>query len=256
MGHFALNTLYLFLIVVGRYFAIVGVAYYFCYVRHAKDWAHKKINPEKQPREIIRSEIYWSVLTSGLFAVAGAVLVWTWENGYTRLYMDPGEYGYLYLVLSIPLLMFIHDTYFYWMHRLVHLKPFYQSVHKVHHESRDPSPFAAFSFHPWEALLEAIILPLLALLIPIHVGVFLTFLMVMTVLSVVNHLGYELFPAGFARWPVARYLITATNHTLHHKTIRWNYGLYFTIWDQWMGTHHPTYEDIYDEVKSRQPSAG
>jgi len=30
-----------------------------------------------------------------------------------------------------------------------------QLRYKVHHESTDPSPFAAFSFHPLEAMMEA-----------------------------------------------------------------------------------------------------
>ena len=33
----------------------------------------------------------------------------------------------------------------------------------------------------------------------------------------------------------------ATHHDLHHQGPRWNFGLYFTLWDRLMGTEHPDY---------------
>ena len=53
----------------------------------------------------------------------------------------------------------MHRRAFYWMHRFMHLPGIFKAVHKVHHLSHNPSPWAAFSFHPLEAIIEAGILP-------------------------------------------------------------------------------------------------
>ena len=62
-----------------------------------------------------------------------------------------------------------------------------------------------------------------------------------------NHLGYELYPKGFASHPVSKWVISATHHDLHHRKVRCNYGLYFSIWDRWMGTENPHYEASFLE---------
>lgn len=51
----------------------------------------------------------------------------------------------------------------------------------------------------------------------------------------------EIFPARRDGQPLLDFLTTSTHHDLHHATARWNYGLYFTWWDRWMGTEHPDY---------------
>ena len=41
------------------------------------------------------------------------------------------------------------------------------------------------------------------------------------------------------------WLTTVTHHDLHHSESRWNFGLYFTWWDRWMGTEHPRYKEEF-----------
>ena len=38
---------------------------------------------------------------------------------------------------------------------------------------------------------------------------------------------------------------TATSHNQHHRTYRYNYGLYTLIWDRLFGTLHPRYAETY-----------
>lgn len=239
MGALATNALLFFIIVVLRYFFFAGIAFALCWRWRKAELFPRKILPEYPARAILISEIKWSMVTSGIFAVAGALLYHFW--GETKFYTDISQYGWLYFFLSLPILMFLHDTYFYWVHRLMHTRFFYRRMHKVHHDSKDPSPWAAFSFHPLEALVEALIIPALAFLIPIHPIIFLTFLMIMTVSSVINHLGFELFPQWFIRVPFLRECITATHHHAHHAERKYNFGLYFIWWDRWMGTQDPSY---------------
>ena len=42
-----------------------------------------------------------------------------------------------------------------------------------------------------------------------------------------------------------------TAHNLHHKRFDGNYGLYFLIWDRWMGTVREDYDSTFEETTSR-----
>lgn len=40
------------------------------------------------------------------------------------------------LIGTVAVLDMLHDTWFYWTHRLLHMKVLYRRVHYMHHESR------------------------------------------------------------------------------------------------------------------------
>jgi sterol desaturase/sphingolipid hydroxylase (fatty acid hydroxylase superfamily) len=109
-------------------------------------------------------------------------------------------------------------------------------MHTVHHESRPPSAWAAMSFHPWEALSGALVIPLLVFIVPIHVAMLGLLLGIMTLMGVTNHMGWEMFPARIVKGRAGKWLITASHHDLHHQKYRCNYGLYFRHWDRLCGT--------------------
>lgn len=245
------TTAMLFGIICVRYFVFAGLLHYLFYRRGLLP--HRKIRPEWPKAAIVRREIGWSLVTSVIFALSGACLLHLWKSGHTLMYGQVADYGWLWFCLSLPCLALLHETYFYWTHRWIHHKWLFRWVHRVHHDSRNPTPWAAFSFHPWEGLIQAIILPALVCVVPTHPVVLLTYLMVMTVFSVINHLGFELYPRGAEKTFWGRELISATHHFLHHHRARGNYGLYFTFWDRWMGTQALDTEDVYREVTEREP---
>jgi sterol desaturase/sphingolipid hydroxylase (fatty acid hydroxylase superfamily) len=132
----------------------------------------------------------------------------------------------------------------------MHHPAIYRWFHKVHHLSTNPSPWAAMAFHPLEAVVEAGIIVLVAFLFPVHplaIGIFLLFMMVY---NVYGHLGYELYPKGFSRSFIGRWINTSVNHNQHHQYFKGNYGLYFLFWDRWMGTIRPDYEDRFESVNA------
>lgn len=235
-GGWIFTILALFFIVTLRYIGFAGGAYLLCYRWMRERWKSRKIQPEMPGRDVLRAELAWSVSSGAVFAVAGAVLFQAWQSGSNRIYTQVSEHGWLYLFLSLGGVMLLHETYFYWTHRWLHRPRIYRVMHRVHHLSTNPSPWAAFAFHPYEAVLQAAFLPVVAFVVPMHVGALLAYLMLMTVLSVINHLGYELYPAGFDRHWLGRWWIGATHHNRHHSQMRLNYGLYFTFWDRLMGT--------------------
>ena len=92
------------------------------------------------------------------------------------------------------------------------------------------------SFHPIEAISGAIVIPALVIAVPIHVGVLGVVLLIMTVMGVTNHMGWEMFPRRLVQGRLGRGFITATHHEKHHELYRGNYGLYFRFWDKVCGT--------------------
>lgn len=214
-----------------RYFLLVGIAF-----RITKNLDDKRIDKEKIQTDKIKKDIYWSVLSTFIFAASGTWLIYLWQHGYLDIYFDPSKYGWTYLVLSLFILMFTHDFYFYWTHRLLHKPKFFKLFHKVHHESRVPTAWTAFSFHPGEAIIQAFILPVLLLIFPVHWMVLALFLLIMTVLGIINHLGVEIYPLRFRKTKPFTYLISATHHQHHHRKVHANFGLYFNWWDLWMKT--------------------
>tara|TARA_B100000749_G_scaffold280875_1_gene279563 strand:- start:13137 stop:13919 length:783 start_codon:yes stop_codon:yes gene_type:complete len=232
-NEFLIAVIGLYFIIVVRYFIIAGLFYWALWKRKTK---HIKLATQDPSPKLVRSEINWSMLTSIIFAIPGAYMIVAWEHGGTLIYNDVDKYGILYLPVSAFLFMFIHDTYFYWTHRWMHKPKIFRVFHKVHHQSLNPTPWAAFSFHPTEGVVEAMIIPLLVFIIPVHIGVLLFALTAMTFFGVVNHCGFEIYPKSWMQGAFAKIMITPTHHSLHHKKFNSNYGLYFRFWDQWMGT--------------------
>ena len=222
--------------IVARYFAIAGAVYWALWKRPGSRVHARRLARQAPTAKLMRHEIRWSIVSSLVYAGAGVILIDAWRSGTTKIYVDIGDYGWFYLFASVPLYMFLHDTWFYWTHRLMHRPALFPVMHKVHHESRQPTPWAGFSFHPWEALVGAVIFPVLVMLIPLHIGALLFLLAVMTVTGITNHAGYEILPDSWVRGFVGEHWVSATHHNLHHQNYRSNFGLYFRFWDKLMGT--------------------
>ncbi len=185
----------------------------------------------------MQREIWWSLASAGIYGAPAGIVAWGWQNrGWTRIYADAADYPLWYLPLSVLLYLAAHDTWFYWTHRWMHAPRLFRIAHAVHHESRPPTAWAAMSFHPWEAITGALVIPALVFLIPIHVAALGVVLSIMTVMGVSNHMGWEMFPRGLVHGRAGQWLITATHHQQHHDAYRGNYGLYFRFWDRLCGT--------------------
>jgi Delta7-sterol 5-desaturase len=185
----------------------------------------------------MRREIRWSLLSAAIYGVPAGIVAWGWDtHGWTQIYSDTADFPLWYLPVSVLLYLAAHDTWFYWTHRLMHRPWWFKLAHAVHHDSRPPTAWAAMSFHPWEAVTGALIIPLLVFFIPIHVGALAVVLSIMTIMGITNHMGWELFPKVMVNGPLGHWLITATHHQKHHDAYRGNYGLYFRFWDRLCGT--------------------
>ena len=185
----------------------------------------------------IGREIGWSLASALIYGMPAGVVAWGWQaRGWTRIYTDASAYPMWWLPVSVLVYLAAHDSWFYWTHRAMHAPRLFRTMHAVHHASRPPTAWAAMSFHPWEALTGAVVIPALVFLVPIHVGALAVVLTIMTVMGVSNHMGWEMFPRALVEGPAGRWLITASHHQRHHSHYRCNYGLYFRVWDRLCGT--------------------
>lgn len=185
----------------------------------------------------IRREIGWSFASAAIYGIPAGVVAWGWaQHGWTKIYLGWSDYPLWYLPLSVLIYLVLHDTWFYWTHRLFHRPRWFRLAHAVHHASRPPTAWAAMSFHPIEAVTGAVVIPALVFVVPIHVAMLGLVLAVMTVMGVTNHMGWEMFPKALVHSNVGKWLITASHHQRHHDDYRCNYGLYFRFWDHLCAT--------------------
>jgi sterol desaturase/sphingolipid hydroxylase (fatty acid hydroxylase superfamily) len=230
---------------------IAAIAFLIFYYFLKATWFVKKIQLRFPKAAEYLREIGYSLVTVVVFAAVGSAFFFTPMRPFTRLYTSLDEFGLHYFFGSILLKLFIHDTYFYWTHRAMHLPAVYKWFHKVHHLSANPSPWAAYAFHLLEAILEAGIIVVLAFILPVHPLSISLFLLISMIYNGYDHLGYELYSKQFSKSKVGKWINTSVNHNQHHQFFTGNYGLYFLWWDRWMGTLRKDYDKQFEELTAR-----
>jgi lathosterol oxidase len=236
-----------------RYAVICGGMYWFLYqLRRLRRF---KIQPRDPAPGLIGHELLWSAsntLCTGIFLL---LMYWAIQNGYTRMYFDVNEKGWVWFLVSIPVGTIGFDAWFYWQHRALHTPWLFRHCHSVHHRIVNPTPFAAFAHHPLETILEDTYFLVLIMVVPMHPLAFGVCGAHAFLLGVLGHMGYEFFPRGFTRHWLFGLHNTGTHHNMHHSHPRGNYSLYFNWWDRVMGTNHPEYHQYFNRIKERQAEA-
>jgi len=236
----------MFGLITARYFILSGIFHVYFYFWRGKQWENRKINEQEYPQNQFKKEVFWSVLSAFIFAMIGTLIAVAWQKGFTAIYQDVNDYPFWWFPLSIIVSMFIHETYYYWLHRLMHHPKLYKKVHKIHHDSKITSVWTAFSFHPIEGFLESLIMPAIVMIIPMHLYAILFHLTIMTITAAINHLDVEIYPQNLFGNLLGKHVIGATHHSHHHRFYRYNFGLYFTFWDKWSGTESPNFESDFE----------
>lgn len=243
----------------GTYFAIVSrylllaALFFTVFYKIFKDrFSYRKIQLKFPANKDYIREVSYSIIAVMFMAATSAPFFLEPLSAYNQVFYDFSARPTWYHILCFPIMMLLHDTYFYWMHRTMHHPKIFKIAHLVHHKSHNPSPWAAYAFHPIEAFFESLIGPIILLLLPVHFLIFIGFFVFQIVYNIYGHSGYEFFPKGFHQHWLGKWINTSVHHNLHHKYFDNSYGLYFTIWDRWMGTMHPKYDTTFQEVKNRK----
>jgi Delta7-sterol 5-desaturase len=201
----------------------------------------------------MRREIAYSFLSMLVFAGLSLAMVAGVFGGHLEIYREAGAQGWWWFWLSFPLLLIWQDVYFYATHRLLHTRWLFKNVHSIHHRSRHPSPWAAYAFHPIEALINGLVTPLALCVVPLHAGVLFAAVLHQIIRNTHGHAALETMPPGFTRHALGRFFTTTTHHHLHHETVRGNYGLWFTWWDRWLGTERMDYHGRFESATQARP---
>jgi lathosterol oxidase len=254
LGLVADHFLNVFYFDLGRYLIAAGAMTLVLWI--GSRWLEiRRIQQRRAKPEDFRREVLSSLRTVFVFGVTTLSTLAMRELGLVRMALD--GFGWGTLALQTVAIVLAHDAYFYWMHCAIHHKRLFRTWHLHHHKSRTPTPWAAYSFSSWEAVSEAAFVPLYLLLAStlgaeyLGVTMFL-FLWHMIIRNVIWHCGTEIYPRWWLDSPLTRWWNTVTHHDLHHSSGTWNFGLYFTWWDRWMGTEHPRYREAFREVAERR----
>ncbi|RAJ08745.1 sterol desaturase/sphingolipid hydroxylase (fatty acid hydroxylase superfamily) [Chitinophaga skermanii] len=235
-----------------RYFVIAGVAFVLFYKIFAHRFANNKIQVKQAGKADFLREVLHSSISSICLAATALLAFSGWVRPYTMIYTHYNDFPIWYIPLSVFLALIVHDTYFYWMHRVLHHKKLFNLTHLVHHRSTNPSPFTAYSFHVLEAIAEGWVILVIVFVMPMHPLSITLFALSSLLINVYGHLGYEIMPKGFRKSWLFHVLNTSTFHNLHHQKFKGNYGLYFRWWDRWMKTEHPSYVEQYDRLQAKR----
>jgi len=152
--------------------------------------------------------------------------------------------------LSFPLVIVVHDAYFYWTHRIMHHPAIFRLFHWEHHKSQATTVFTAYSFAIPEAIVQGLFGVFYVAFFPANMFTLVFFQTSEIVYNLAIHSGIEVFPRALVTHPRFGWLAGATHHDLHHRTARGNYGLYFRFWDRLMKTEHPDFVRIFEYVNA------
>ncbi|MCB1324688.1 MAG: sterol desaturase family protein [Spirochaetales bacterium] len=241
-----------------RYYPIAALVFFVLWVWKKTFFSPYRIQERAVEPKRIWYEIRYSFYTLVIFVVQATLVTALAKMGYSRAYLEFGKYGPGYELFAFVLLIVWHETFFYWMHRLIHHPRLFKWIHLVHHRSTSPSPFAAYSFHPIEGFLEALYVSVFIFVVPVHPVVVVSQAFYAMIMNIAWHSGYEFFPSGWTRGRFTRWINTSTHHNMHHSHVNCNYSLYLNFWDRICGTNHPRYDEYFEAVRARarRPATG
>lgn len=221
---------------------------------------YKILGPSIKHREILdldkrelkpKFEFKYSLISMFIFIAVGMLLAFLTDKGWTNIYTEWDEYGVLYFIASFFIIHHIHDAYFYWTHKWMHEVKWLRPYHAIHHAVKTPTPLAAFTFHPVEAMVHGLYWILISMFVPVSAHMLFIFYAFMHYINMWGHCCFEFWTVDLMKKMPWKVLNTPTHHVIHHKYNKLNYSIYYNFWDDVNGTNHPNYEKDYDEVKKR-----
>jgi sterol desaturase/sphingolipid hydroxylase (fatty acid hydroxylase superfamily) len=230
---------------------IIGLIYFFIWKKFKVRLQKFKIQLDKNvDSKQIKREIKNTIITAAVGALISTIMIYVSTKGYTQIYFTFSSHPF-FSIAGFLLLLFIDDTWFYWVHRLLHHPKLFKYIHIEHHKSNNVNPFTSMSFHFAEPLLLTIWIIPVSFIMPIYAPV-LGLIQVYGLLdNIKGHLGYEFYPKWWHKtW--FKYFTTSTHHNMHHSKFNGNYGVHFRIWDKLLGTEFKNYEDEFEKIKQRE----
>jgi len=238
---------------IGLLILIWGTWHFRFYVQRAQGTRYKydKSWPRKHRRFLFgdqtKDNMFWSIVSGcSIWTAYEVVTYWMFANGYISfLEFRQHPLFFVFLLLLIPL---IHDTHFYFGHRLLHWKPLYKLVHYIHHKNINVGPWSGLSMHPIEHVIYFSGV-LLYWIIPIHPLHGLLYMQYVALAPAHSHVGFDKMIVG------KKLQIPNTGdyfHYLHHRYFECNYGGGAVPLDSWFGTFHDSSNESHHAMRVKR----
>ena len=220
------------------YAALVATYVVACLVieRMSRPLAAAKIQARTTTPEQIRRDRRQSIVS--LAAIAAMFGTGHWLYAEFGIGWQPVR-SWWGFILSLVASMLLFDTWFYWFHRLIHVRFVYSWVHRWHHLTVTPVTWSNNSdrlidnlFLQSYWLVAHLLLPVSPLALVIHK-------LYDQITGVAGHSGFE--HGGIWCWPPSP-LVGVTHHDQHHRYFLCNYATHFSLWDRLMGTLHSEHD--------------
>jgi lathosterol oxidase len=194
----------------------------------------RKIQASRDPpAALVRRDRRQSVLSLLAIAAMFGAGQWAyWRLGWGWTAWRPSLVS---LPLSFAASLIVFDAWFYWLHRLIHARPFYARVHRWHHMTVTPVAWSNNSDRLVDNLFLQSYWLVAHFLLPVAPVVLILHKIYDQVTGVIGHSGYE-WGGRMCLYPSP--LVGVTHHDQHHRHFRCNYATHFTWWDRAMGTLH------------------
>lgn len=228
---------------------LYGLMHARLYVRRAQGTAFKYDArwPDTPHRTFLFAD---QTLDNMVFSLGLGVPIWTAYEVATLLAMANGLIPVvdwaahpIYCAALLFMLPLFREVHFYAVHRLLHWRPLYKTVHKLHHKNINPGPWSGLAMHPVEHLLyfSGVLLLWVVPAHPLHV----IFQLIEAGLSpAAAHVGFHRVAVG-RRQAIDTYCFA---HYLHHRHFNCNYADGTVPLDKWLGT----FNDGQDGPRDRQ----
>jgi Delta7-sterol 5-desaturase len=210
------------------YAIFVNLSYYYYFVRQR----NRYVPDYRESAHELRQARLWSIRN----IVGNTLLVFPIQLlivfGWSKLYFDATEHSWSYMIASWIGAVVFAETAIYWLHRSLHVRPFYGWLHAVHHRFREPTSAMAYAFNPVDSFIQSLPYHVYVFFVPTYVWVYFAMWVFSSFWTVMIH--------DRVRW-TPDWLYGVINHTgchtAHHWFYRYNYGNYFTFWDRLCDTY-------------------
>ncbi len=174
----------------------------------------------------VYDNVFWTCASAvPIWTAYEVVTFWLYAN-HKIPYLDFHQHP-VYFILLFLLVPIWREFHFYLIHRLIHWKPLYNTVHYLHHYNINPGPWSGLAMHPVEHLLYFSVV-LIHYVVPSHPLHFLFNSQHTALTPAPSHSGFE--------GKVFRYLSFGSYfHYLHHRLFECNYGESTIPLDKWFG---------------------
>ncbi|KAK8138930.1 C-5 sterol desaturas-like protein [Apiospora sp. TS-2023a] len=145
--------------------------------------------------------------------------------------------GLWYNVVQFPFFLLFTDFLVYWIHRGLHHKLVYKTLHKPHHRWIMPTPYASHAFHPLDGFAQSILYHLFPFLFPLQKVSYVALFVFVNLWTILIHDGEYVANSPFING--------AACHTMHHLYFNYNYGQYTTLWDRLGGSYRRPNAELF-----------